>query len=344
MITKELFNRLFPTKGLNPRKYNLVRERDKLIDALNRILPKYEINNHLRLAAFLGNCGIETDYFKTTSEYATGWDYDVAYNPKKARELGNFKKGDGPKYKGGGLTQTTGGYNYASVQKAIGKLLGIDVVKNPEILRGNVDVAVESACIFWTDNNLNFYADRGRFRELSGVVNRGDRNKTPLHWEKRQALYELCKQIVPRSLRLTAPLPPAALSPIEQPQSVEPPVSDAKPSAAEPTEVLTPTDNSQPAAAAETEKSQVKRFSEKYLKHCPSDSVKNILAVVGVRFTSTITTVWTMGLSGKILLIAAGAALALFTAYALYYYAPRIFGWAKDIADPFVVSEGENFG
>jgi putative chitinase len=346
MITKKLFNGLFPTGGLTAprhlRKYNLVRDRDKLIDALNRILPKYGIDNHLRVCAFLGNCGIETDYFKTTSEYATGWDYDIAYNRAKAHGLGNFKKGDGPKYKGGGLTQTTGKNNYEAVQLAIGAALGIDVVKNPEILRGNIDVAVESACIFWKQNNLNFYADRGQFKQLSAIVNRGDKNKTPLHWEKREALYEVCKKTIPRNFTLhsvyrRAPdSEPVVLTP------TEPNASSDQRLASSPDTVSTNTVSTDIVPAdtlASQEKSQVKQFSEKYLKHCPSDSVKNVLAVGGVRFTSTITTVWTMGLSGQILLIAAGLLITGFSAYALYFYAPRIIGWAKDLADPFIPGE-----
>lgn len=210
MITKELFNSLFPTKGLtspkNLKKFNLVRRRDELIAALNKILPKYKIDNYFRLCAFLGNCGIETDYFKTTIEYASGWDYDISVNPVKARGLGNLTEGDGPRYKGSGLTQTTGKNNFKAVQRAIGKLLDIDVVQSPEILRQNIEVAVESACIFWRDNNLNSYADRGEFKKLSAIVNRGDEDKTPLHWAKRNALYKILLVSVPENFKFVAPV------------------------------------------------------------------------------------------------------------------------------------------
>ena len=190
MITPELMSRLFPTKGLDPRKYNLVRHRAALIDQMNRILPKYGINNYLRICAFLGNCGIETDYFRTTIEYASGEDYEGRLG------LGNTEPGDGRRFKGRGLTQTTGRSNYKAVQKAIGRKLGIDVVLNPAKL-AEIDIAVESACIFWKDNNLNAYADKGLFKQLSAIVNRGDKDKTPLHWAKRNELYSLCKRRVP---------------------------------------------------------------------------------------------------------------------------------------------------
>jgi hypothetical protein len=117
MITKQLLDRLFPITGLDPRKYNLVRDRARLLDALNRILPKYSIDNYLRLSAFFGNCGIETDYFKTTIEYASGDAYEGREN------LGNTQPGDGRRFKGRGLTQTTGRFNYEAVQKAIGAAL-----------------------------------------------------------------------------------------------------------------------------------------------------------------------------------------------------------------------------
>lgn len=211
MITSKLFNSLFPVAGLNPRKFNLVRQRDELIEALNRILPKYQINSYLRICAFLGNCGIETDYFKTTIEYATGDDYEGRLG------LGNTRRGDGRRFKGRGLTQTTGRDNYEDVQSGIGEKLGIDVIKNPEKL-AEIEIAVESACIFWKENNLNKYADRGEFKSLSAIVNRGDKSKTPLHWAKRNELYSLCKRRVPKDFSFSITLP--ELCETQQNQSV----------------------------------------------------------------------------------------------------------------------------
>jgi hypothetical protein len=49
MITRKFFDGLFPTKGLSPQKYNLVRQRPELIRALNHFLPRYGINNYLRI-------------------------------------------------------------------------------------------------------------------------------------------------------------------------------------------------------------------------------------------------------------------------------------------------------
>lgn len=356
MITRALFDRIFPTKGLSTRKYNLVRERDKLIDCLNRILPKYGINNYLRVCAFFANCGIETDYFKTTVEYASG----EAYEGRAA--LGNTQPFDGKRFKGRGLTQTTGRYNYRQLTKAVGREVGIDFVDYPERL-AEIEIAVLSACVFWKDHNLNAYADRGQFKQLSAIVNRGDKDKLPLHWSKRNELYSLCKRRVPADISF-APAPGPIVTTVVGNSSyttqTNEPAASPSPQPSQPgAVVLTPTEtgnsttgnsagtvstdtvltDTTPTPDAAGEKSAVKQFSEKYLKHCPSDTLKNILAVVAVRFSSTISTVWAMGLSGKILLIVAGASLVGFSAYALYYYAPRIWGWITDIGDSIVPNE-----
>lgn len=51
-------------------------------------------------------------------------------NPKKAKELGNTRPGDGFRYRGGGMLQLTGGYNY----KRRGEAIGYDLYGNPEQL------------------------------------------------------------------------------------------------------------------------------------------------------------------------------------------------------------------
>lgn len=221
--------RLYPTKGLNPKKYNLVRERDELIDALNRILPQYKIINYKRVCAFLSNCGVETDYFRTTEEYASGADYEGR------KGLGNTQAGDGRRFKGRGLSQTTGRWNYSVLNKTVGKRLRIDFLKNPERLN-EIDIAVESACIFWDEHNLNDYADRGAFKQLSGIVNRGNENLTPLHWAKRNELYSLCKRTLPQNFTLSESIePPEAIKPAQDaPKQPETATNQPAPRAVEP--------------------------------------------------------------------------------------------------------------
>lgn len=51
-------------------------------------------------------------------------------NPKKAKELGNTRPGDGYRMRGGGDLQLTGGHNY----KHVGELTGFDLYDNPELL------------------------------------------------------------------------------------------------------------------------------------------------------------------------------------------------------------------
>ena len=215
MITAELFERLFPTKGFKAKpQHNLIPKRQELIDALNKFLPVYEINTHKRVAAFLANCGVETDYFRTTEEYASGRDYEGR------KDLGNVQAGDGRRFKGRGLTQTTGRYNYDQLNKTIGPEMGIDFIKDPGCLN-LIPIAVESACVFWKQNGLNAYADKKEFKKLSGVVNRGNPNKTPLHWPKRNELYSKCIRYIPQDFAFVkeadAPVTLVGETPAESP-------------------------------------------------------------------------------------------------------------------------------
>jgi predicted chitinase len=324
MITRQLFDRLFPTKGLDPRKYNLVRQRDLLITELNRILPKYGITTYLRICAFFANCGVETDYFKTSIEYASGWDYDISVNRAKAIGLGNTAKGDGPKYKGRSPMQTTGKFNYEQVQKAIGKQLGIDVVANPELL-ADVAIGVEAACIFWRDHDLNHWADSGDFRSLSGIVNRGKATLLPLHWPKRLALYKLCLSKIPKDIDLQSN---EQAQPIEQLADTNQPDTNLIPNTV-PTEPAPETDT----AAAPSSSMSLQDFSSKYLRHTPADKVKNVLLVIAGRAGTGIGVVWNLGVHGKLLTVLVLAILLAPIIYAIYFYRWRIVGWGQTIAD-----------
>lgn len=82
--------------------------------------------------------------------------------------LGNTAAGDGYKYRGRGLMQTTGKDNYS----ALAKFSGIDFVNKPELLE-QPKYAVLSAVYFWTKNGLNSLADKGDFKGITQKINGG---------------------------------------------------------------------------------------------------------------------------------------------------------------------------
>lgn len=150
------------------------------VNWLNEYCQQYEINTPLRLAAFLAQIGHESGRMRYVEEMGKGY----AYEGRK--DLGNIHKGDGEKFKGRGLIQLTGRYNY----EAISKDLGIDFVNNPTLL-ALPEYAVWSACWYWDKHNLNALADEGRFRDITRKINGGYNGL-----EDREKLYARCKRML----------------------------------------------------------------------------------------------------------------------------------------------------
>ena len=86
--------------------------------------------------------------------------------------MGNTEFGDGPKYKGRGLIQVTGRYNYTKFNSDFGKVTGIDFVKNPQRLAES-RLAVQSAIWYWKSKNANAYSDADDFLNVTYRVNGG---------------------------------------------------------------------------------------------------------------------------------------------------------------------------
>ena len=81
---------------------------------------------------------------------------------------GPEESGDGFKFCGRGLIQLTGKDNYTFFAGS----LDIDVEEASEYLQ-TFEGAVQSACFFWDQNNLNTWADKGDILTLTKRINGG---------------------------------------------------------------------------------------------------------------------------------------------------------------------------
>ena len=89
-------------------------------------------------------------------------------NPRKALELGNSNAGDGYRYRGGGVLQTTGGANY----KKMGHLSDVDFYGDPDLIVA-AEHTLKPALHEWAQGNLNTAADKNDIRTITKVINGG---------------------------------------------------------------------------------------------------------------------------------------------------------------------------
>jgi len=162
-------------------------------EALNKILPDYDITTPQRVAAFVAQSAHESGNFTAlhenlnyravtlrkvfpkyfpTDEMAAQY----AQQPERianrvyANRMGNGpeESGDGFRYCGRGLIQLTGKSNY----QAFADSIEIPVEQVPEFLQ-TFEGAIQSACWFWESNNLNQYADSGDILTMTKRINGG---------------------------------------------------------------------------------------------------------------------------------------------------------------------------
>ena len=161
-------------------------------DALNKILPDYDITTPQRIAAFLAQCAHESGGFTALHEnlnyrpetLCKVWPHyfnnsnanDYAHQPEKIANRayagrmgnGNEASGDGWNYCGRGLIQLTGKNNY----QAFADSIQTDIGQIPAYLQ-TFEGAIQSACWFWESNNLNACADAGDIVKMTKIINGG---------------------------------------------------------------------------------------------------------------------------------------------------------------------------
>ena len=168
-ITKEQLKAIMPNieGNIKRNKHFAGMTLDSVTELLNKYAIEFDITTPLRWAHYLAQIAHESMEFRYTEEIASGAKYDTG---ALATRLGNTpaKDGDGQKYKGRGLIQLTGKYNYAEYKK----YCGFDVVKQPELLAQPVG-AIRSSMWFWRKKNLNYYADIDALLTITKLINGG---------------------------------------------------------------------------------------------------------------------------------------------------------------------------
>lgn len=137
---------------------------------LAEVMPLWSIDTPQRQAMFIAQVLHESAEFRYLAELG-GDNYLSKYDTGRlAKMLGNTPEadGDGQLYKGRGLIQITGLYNY----KRCGEALQLDLVKRPQLLE-EPRHAVTSACWFWADKKLNRFADTNQITACTRIINGG---------------------------------------------------------------------------------------------------------------------------------------------------------------------------
>ena len=147
------------------------------VPVLNAAMGHYQIVGTKRVAAFIAQIGHESGQLKYVKEIWGPTAAQAKYEGRK--DLGNTVAGDGSKYRGRGLIQITGRANYM----AFGEALGLDLIKQPELLE-KPQHACMSAAWFWTTKGLNTLADADQFDKITRRINGGQNGAAD-----RQALY-----------------------------------------------------------------------------------------------------------------------------------------------------------
>lgn len=175
----------------------------------------YSIDTPARLAAFLAQIGHESASLRFTTELWGPTEAQKSYEGRAS--LGNTVPGDGERFKGHGLIQTTGRFNHARVRDRLRERfphLEVPDFESEPTRLAEPQWACLSAADYWDDRHLNPLADAGQFELITRRINGGLNGQAD-----RLARWERAK----KALKAAHPTPATLLAaPAAQPAQEDP--------------------------------------------------------------------------------------------------------------------------
>lgn len=144
---------------------------------LQAAMAEFGIDRPLVAVGLAATIAVETAHrFVPLSEFGDHPEYDTG---RIAARLGNTPEadGDGQRYEGRGLIQTTGLRNYT----ATGKALGLDLVTHPELLL-DPQHAARAAAWFFREHLAAVASDAQDWRRVRRIVNGGYNGWDAFNW------------------------------------------------------------------------------------------------------------------------------------------------------------------
>ena len=164
---------------------------DKQLSDFNDCLDRFDIDTPARIRHFIAQIAHESGGLKWLKELASGKAYEGR------RDLGNTLPGDGPRFKGAGVIQLTGRFNYEQFAKSINDMR---VMEGCDYVASNYPFT--SAGFWWNNNHMNSLVDSGATcRQVSKRVNGRD----PANGLKeREDYFAVAVKVIPDDLPSTS--------------------------------------------------------------------------------------------------------------------------------------------
>ena len=207
MIDAKTFGQLIPTN----------KEADEWHSLAVEFWPQYDINTENRIAGFMAQTGHESlDFTRIHENMNYSWEslrrvfpryYPTTASAKahhrkpveianhvyddanRINKIGNTQPGDGWRFRGRGLIQNSGRWNFHD----FGKTKGM-TAEEAAAYCGTKQGAFEVACWFWKENNINRFCDADDIVGMSKAINGGK-----IGLDDRIKRYERAKQLIDMS-------------------------------------------------------------------------------------------------------------------------------------------------